>query len=111
MNEPTVAGSFTGCHSRAQFSSGRLGIGPQSIPASQLVPQGVARVACVPAGRKPKLLDRVREAIRIRHYSGRTEEAYVSWIRRFILFHDKRHPLEMGKEEITRFLSALFTSM
>jgi integron integrase len=49
----------------------------------------------------------VREAIRIRHYSIRTEEAYVSWIKRFILFHGKRHPLEMGDDEITRFLSAL----
>jgi integron integrase len=56
---------------------------------------------------KPKLLDEVREAIRTRHYSLRTEEAYVSWIKRFILFHGKRHPLEMGKDEITRFLSAL----
>jgi len=43
----------------------------------------------------------------MRHYSMRTEEAYVSWIKRFILFHGKRHPLEMGEDEITRFLSAL----
>jgi integron integrase len=43
----------------------------------------------------------------MRHYSVRTEEAYVSWIKRFILFHGKRHPMEMGKDEITRFLSAL----
>ena len=56
---------------------------------------------------KPKLLDRVREAIRIRHYSRRTEKTYVGWIRRFILFHGKRHPSEMGEAEITRFLSSL----
>ena len=43
----------------------------------------------------------------MRHYSIRTEEAYVGWIKRFILFHGKRHPLEMGEAEITRFLSAL----
>ena len=43
----------------------------------------------------------------MRHYSIRTEEAYVSWIKRFILFHGKRHPLEMGEDEITQFLSAL----
>jgi len=43
----------------------------------------------------------------MRHYSVRTEEAYVGWIKRFILFHGKRHPLEMGEDEITRFLSAL----
>ncbi len=42
---------------------------------------------------KPRLLDRVREAIRARHYSRRTEKAYVAWIRRYILFHGKRHPL------------------
>ncbi|MFH1006279.1 MAG: integron integrase [Candidatus Latescibacterota bacterium] len=57
--------------------------------------------------RKPKLLDRVREAIRTRHYSLRTEEAYVGWIKRFILFHHKRHPSEMGEPEINAFLSHL----
>ncbi len=56
---------------------------------------------------KPRLLDRVREALRTRHYSRRTEKAYVAWIRRYILFHRKRHPLDMGAPEITRFLSAL----
>lgn len=56
---------------------------------------------------KPKLLDRVREAIRTRHYSRRTEKTYVGWIRRFILFHDKRYPAEMGKAEIEAFLSHL----
>ena len=54
-----------------------------------------------------KLLDRVREAIRTRHYSPRTEEAYVHWIRRFIVFHEKRHPREMGAPEISRFLTWL----
>jgi len=56
---------------------------------------------------RPKLLDQVRDAIRTRHYSYRTEEAYVGWIRRFILFHHKRHPAEMGKAEIEQFLTAL----
>jgi len=59
------------------------------------------------AAARPKLLDQVREAIRTRHYSYRTEEAYVGWIRRFILFHHKRHPAEMGPVEITQFLTAL----
>ena len=58
-------------------------------------------------GGQPRLLDRVREAIRARHYSLRTEEAYVAWIRRFILFHRKRHPAEMGEPEINAFLSHL----
>ena len=66
---------------------------------------GASVPACVPP--KPKLLDQVRDAIRTRHYSYRTEEAYVGWIRRFILFHGKRHPAEMGPPEITRFLTAL----
>lgn len=55
----------------------------------------------------PKLLDQVRSAIRVRHYSRRTEDSYVHWIRRFILFHGKRHPSEMGEREITAFLSDL----
>lgn len=57
----------------------------------------------------PRLLDRVRAAIKVRHMSVRTEEAYVGWIRRYILFHGKRHPDEMGEPEVSRFLSALAT--
>jgi integron integrase len=56
---------------------------------------------------KPKLLDQVRQAIRARHYSPRTEESYVTWIKRFILFHGKRHPLELGETEINEFLTDL----
>lgn len=58
---------------------------------------------------KPKLLDQVRTAIRLRHYSLRTEKAYVHWIKRFILFHNKRHPCEMGESEVGQFLSFLAT--
>ena len=57
--------------------------------------------------RPPRLLDRVRAEIELRHYSRRTEEAYVGWIRRFILFHRKRHPDTMGEPEIVTFLSSL----
>jgi site-specific recombinase XerD len=56
---------------------------------------------------QPRLLDRVRATIGARHYSRRTEKAYVAWIRRFILFHRQRHPAEMGGAEVTQFLSAL----
>ena len=56
---------------------------------------------------KTKLLDQVRDAIRLRHLSLRTEEAYLGWIRRFILFHHKRHPNDMGAEEVRAFLSHL----
>lgn len=59
-----------------------------------------------PSG-QPRLLDRVRHAIRARHYSLRTEEAYVAWIRRYILFHNKRHPLEMAESEINAFVTHL----
>jgi len=61
-----------------------------------------------PAGApKPRLLDRVREAIAARHYSHRTEKAYIHWIRRYIFFHGKRHPVEMGAPEVTAFLTSL----
>jgi integrase len=54
-----------------------------------------------------KAVDQVRAVIQLRHNSSRTERAYVGWIRRFILFNSKRHPLEMGEVEISRFLSSL----
>ena len=56
-----------------------------------------------------RLLDRVRDAIRLKGYSVRTEEAYVDWIKRFILFHDKRHPQEMGYSDVRAFLLHLAT--
>lgn len=56
---------------------------------------------------KPKLLDRVRAKIRAKHYSLRTERAYLAWIRRFILFNDKRHPSEMSAPDVERFLTHL----
>lgn len=57
----------------------------------------------------PKLLDQMRAQIRTLHYSIRTEEAYVDWVRRYILFHDKRHPRDMAAAEVTAFLSYLAT--
>lgn len=57
--------------------------------------------------RQSPLLDEVRGAIRVRHYSIRTEDAYIGWIRRFILYHDKRHPKDMGEAEVGAFLSHL----
>ena len=61
------------------------------------------KVTCPPR----KLLDQLRETLRIKHYSLRTEEAYADWTRRFILFHNKRHPQEMGPTEIEAFLTHL----
>ncbi len=56
---------------------------------------------------QPKLLDQVRDRLRLKHYSIRTETQYVQWIRRFIIFHDKRHPREMGVLELEAFLTHL----
>ncbi len=58
-------------------------------------------------GRPKKLLTLVREAIRRRHMSSRTEESYVSWIKRYIFFHGKRHPATMGEPEVEAFLTHL----
>ncbi|MCP5056911.1 MAG: integron integrase [bacterium] len=55
----------------------------------------------------PKLLDRVRTALRVRHYALRTEQAYIAWIRRFIFYHHVRHPNDMGSVEVIEFLSHL----
>lgn len=59
------------------------------------------------SGRPPRLLDQLRHAIRVRHYSLRTEESYVQWCRRFVLFHGKRHPADMGAAEVQAFLTHL----
>ena len=56
---------------------------------------------------QPSLLSLVRRAIRLRHYSRRTEDAYVAWVRRFIRFCGTRHPRELGPSDVTRFLSSL----
>lgn len=56
---------------------------------------------------KPRLLDQVRQVIRIKHYSLRTEESYINWIKRFIFFHNKKHPIEMGEKEIGEFITHL----
>ena len=56
---------------------------------------------------KPKLLDQLQEALRLKHYSLKTEKSYVHWGRRFILFHKKRHPQEMGGPEVEAFLNYL----
>ena len=79
------------------------------LPAERL--PGASGAAVPPASTAetptPRLLDRVRLATRVRHYSRRTERAYVGWTRRYVLFHHKRHPSEMGAEEIRAFLNYL----
>jgi integrase len=92
---------------RPRFIPIRSSLGNRNIPPPAYSPYKEGKTVAIPAAPKPKLLDQVRAAIRLRHYSLRTEEAYVQWIKRFIFFHGKRHPSEMGEQEITHFLSAL----
>src|ERR1700746_4173607 len=66
-----------------------------------------AMIASLPAANKTKLLDQVRDVMRRRHNSIRTEQVYVDWIKRFIIYHDKRHPKEMTEEEVAAFLTHL----
>src|SRR5262245_11752755 len=77
------------------------------LKRSPIASSGAIKAPVMPP--KPKLLDQVRQAIRTLHYSPRTEETYIHWIKRFIFFHNKRHPAEMAEAEIARFLSNLAT--
>jgi integron integrase len=99
MTLPAMAGAPLAQRGQARF-----------IPTSSSLPDSASRFHRPPVpveARKPKLLDQVRDAIRTRHYSLRTEDTYVHWIKRFIFFHGKRHPAEMGKPEVSQFLSDL----
>jgi integron integrase len=82
--------------------AGIAGLSPQSSHSVKADPPGWP-----PGSPPPRLLDQLRAAIRLRHYSIRTESAYVDWTRRFILFHGKRHPAGMGPVEVSAFLSHL----
>jgi hypothetical protein len=73
----------------------------------EMMPDMAARLPAGVSRGNPKLLDRVRDVIRLKHYSFRTEQTYTDWIRRFILFHGKRHPSEMAEREISEFLTSL----
>jgi len=68
---------------------------------------GIIHYLPMPSPQPPRLLDQVREAIRLRHFSFKTEKSYVHDVRDFILFHQKRHPKEMGADEIRAYLSHL----
>jgi integrase-like protein len=78
-------------------------IQPANPSAAPLRPPAVR----APSPSQPKLLDRLREALRSRHYSRRTEEAYHHWVKRFIFFHNVRHPAEMAEPEINALLTHL----
>jgi Phage integrase, N-terminal SAM-like domain len=87
---------------------------PSSLGHHSTLPAGggrrvpwVCQESDPPEPPKPRLLDRVRHAIETRHYSRRTEKAYIHWIKRYIFFHGKRHPAEMGAAEVAAFLTSL----
>ena len=65
------------------------------------------QISSTPINPRSKLLDQVRDRLRVKHYSMKTETIYVHWIKRFILFHGKRHPADMGSSEIEAFLTHL----
>lgn len=96
-------------HLLALFAKEPVAVEPSLGPAGASAnrePSGDAEIH-QPVAPTRKLLDQVRQAVRMHQYSRRTEEAYIGWIQRFILFHGTRHPAEMGAEDITRFLSSL----
>jgi integron integrase len=104
----------TGCQHRQVLPNERPlpGANVKDGPASMLSGAQVAEAMVnPPAPSLPpvRLLDRMRAAIRVRHYSIRTEDTYVHWARRFILFHGKRHPADMGAQEVSAFLTDLAT--
>ena len=76
------------------------------MPEANLILRNVSTAVVA----RPRLLDRVRLAVRVRHYSRRTEDAYVTWVRRYVLFHGKRHPSELGPGRVAAFLSSLATT-
>ncbi|MGK2898444.1 MAG: site-specific integrase [Burkholderiaceae bacterium] len=83
---------------------GRPGLaGLSPVPGPAVNPLADPGAAPAP----PRLLERLREAIRVRHYSIRTEDAYADWARRFILFHGKRHPSALGAADVAAFLTPL----
>src|SRR5882724_1930021 len=113
LRTPTRSAMFRGARTKGSVMSMAIAIRSNSqisypIPSAGAFTAMLAVRETAPTGApKPRLLDRVREAIRARHYSRRTEKAYVHWIRRYIFFHGKRHPAEMGAPEVTAFLTSL----
>jgi integron integrase len=107
MPEQPITGGPEQRYYHPPFVPGRSSRGNTSSSSTHHSLPGDGRAASPLPGQKPKLLDQVREAIRTRHYSLRTETAYVGWIKRFIFFHGKRHPRDMGEREVSQFLSAL----
>jgi hypothetical protein len=79
----------------------------ESTVMASVYPSTGENAICDASHQPPKLLDRMRQALRVKHYAYRTEQAYVQWVKRFILYHDKCHPEKMGRNEIETFLTHL----
>ena len=82
-------------------------VNPPDVPSTVYPKQASAGDQSAPPTSPPRLLDALRHASRVRHYSIRTEEAYVDWARRFVRFHGRRHPRELGAPEVAAFLTHL----
>jgi len=82
-------------------------LSPPGLRANPPMPAPPSVAIAGPPRPQPKLLDRLREALRSRHYSPRTEQTYCHWVKRFIFFHHVRHPAEMGEPEVNAFLTSL----
>lgn len=80
---------------------------PQYSQSGFYPPQTTPTTSFQPRSGEPKFLDQVADACRVKHVAYRTEQAYVGWVKRFILFHNKRHPSEMGASEVRAFLTHL----
>ena len=102
----------SGCVELALLPGFRLGF-PGRFRRTSIVADSTARVPYSHLGRKAedskkyRILERLRNRLRTLHYSRRTEEAYCDWLRRFVLFHGRRHPADMGENEISAFLTHL----
>ncbi len=90
--------------SNLKMNVGREHVNPPR-PSSTFRQDRLTRTTKVIPNPKARLLDQVREVLRVKHYALRTEEVYVHWIKRYIFFHQKRHPREMGGSEVQTFLS------
>jgi hypothetical protein len=91
-----------GAHGGSRSDGSREWLAFRKAARFQRVP-----LTTTPAAPQPRLLDQMREALRSRHYSPRTEQSYCRWVRRFVLFHEVRHPAEMAEPEINAFLTHL----
>src|SRR5713101_3680911 len=94
-------------HAHLRLASNRSAVATETSSVSHRSTWGTVRAGSIVDERKAKLLDQVRAALRVRPSSLRTEEAYSHWVERFMLFHERRHPPEMGEAESAQFLSAL----